>query len=80
MSQLTSEQIESWMVEKIAKALNVPADSIDITAPFTEHGLDSVASLQITGELQEKLGRELDATLFWEYPSIASLSAFLSTR
>jgi acyl carrier protein len=74
---LSTEQIETWMVQKIASALGVHPDTIDVQAPFTEHGLDSVASLQITGELQEELGRELEATLFWEYPSIASLSAFL---
>jgi acyl carrier protein len=77
MTELNSEEIERWMVQKIAGALGVHPDTIDVQAPFAEHGLDSVASLQMTGELQEKLGRELDATLFWEYPSIASLSAFL---
>jgi acyl carrier protein len=71
-------ELETWMVEKIAKALNVPWDSIDTTAPFTQHGLDSMVSSRITGELQEKLGRELDAAVFWQYPSIASLSAYLA--
>jgi acyl carrier protein len=74
---MTAEQIQSWLVERVAKAVGVDARQIDVDARFADHGLDSVAMLTLTGELETLLGRQLDATLLFEFPSIAKLSRHL---
>jgi len=74
----SAQAIEGWMSARIATVLGVGPDEVDVDAPFVEHGLDSVAALQLTGELESVLGRPLDATLMFEYPTIAALSRHLA--
>jgi acyl carrier protein len=74
----TAEQIQSWMIDRIAAAVGVSPAEIDVDAPFVDHGLDSVAALQLTGELETMVGRALDATLIFEYPTIATLARHLA--
>ena len=74
-----AEDFEQWFVGRVSGALSVPAAEIDVDAPFLEHGLDSVATLQMTGELEQLTGTPLPATLLFEYPTIAALSRYLSS-
>lgn len=71
------EQLRGWMVARIASALQVPAAEIDVNAPFSDHGLDSVAALQLTGALEVALNRSLSATLVFDYPTIETLARHL---
>jgi len=41
-------------------------------------GIDSMIAFSMTGELSEWIGRDLSATLLWEYPDINSLSQKIS--
>lgn len=77
---LTFERLEHWFVTRIADALSVAPEEVDIDAPLSDHGLDSLSALTMTGELETMLGRKLSATLFWEYPSIARLSKHLARQ
>jgi len=66
------------LVEKLAIALKVDPLSIDKDSPFTNYGLDSAKSLQLVGELEEVIGKSLDATILWNYPSVNKLASYLS--
>jgi len=70
--------IERWLQLRIAEIMDVTADEIDTTLPFSYYGLDSVAAIGISGELEIWLGRKLSPTLTWDHPNIESLSAFLA--
>jgi len=72
------EVIQSWLQRRIAEYLQLDADEIDIGLPFSYYGLDSVASLGISGELEVWLDRKLPQTLTWDYPNIELLSTFLA--
>jgi acyl carrier protein len=72
-------EIERWMVREISRALGTKHEEIDVDAPFADHGLDSVAALQMTGELETMLKRPLEATLVFEYPTIATLARYLES-
>jgi len=74
----SKEVIQSWLQLHIAECLQLDADEIDVNLPFSYYGLDSVASLGISGELEIWLGRKLPQTLTWDYPSIELLSIFLA--
>lgn len=75
---LSKADIEHWLRRCIAESIHARPDEIDATLPFSHYGLDSVASLGISSELEIWLGRELPQTLTWDYPTIEELLAFLA--
>ncbi|MFE8603044.1 acyl carrier protein [Archangium violaceum] len=78
MSVRTSEDIQRWLVERVAGFLELTPTDIDVRAPFQHYGLDSMEQLRVIGELETWLQRELDETLLRQYPTIESVAAFLS--
>jgi len=77
---LTQERICLWLQEKIAELLGTPAEAVDVTRPFSFYGLDSVAALGLSGELEAWVGVKLPATLTWDYPTVDAVARFLSQR
>ena len=76
---MDTDQIRSWIVAHLSRALQIPPDQLDVNAPLTDHGLDSIAMLQLTGALEEMLERPLPATLVLEYPTIEILARHLAS-
>jgi acyl carrier protein len=74
----SKEDIELWLRRRVAESIQGNPEDIDISLPFAYYGLDSVASLGISGDLEIWLGRKLPQTLTWDYPNIELLSAFLA--
>jgi len=73
----TQEEILQWMDGKISAAAGVEPRSLDPRALFTSYGLDSISGFTLNAELADWLGRELSATLFWEYPTLEKLARHL---
>jgi acyl-CoA synthetase (AMP-forming)/AMP-acid ligase II/acyl carrier protein len=76
----TAEDIQTWITANLALYLKIPLNEIDLSEPFSHYGLDSSIALSLAAELSNWLGRELDPTLFWEYPSIEALAQHLGDR
>lgn len=70
--------IQEWIQTKMAAELQTSLSDIDVTQQFVSFGIDSIAIFTLTGDLAEWLGRDLRATLLWEYPNIQELSKFLA--
>ncbi len=70
--------VQDWLINYVAKELNVDPPSINPTHTFDQLGLDSVTTVALTGELEGVLGRSLSPSLSYDYPSIAALANFLS--
>lgn len=70
--------IRRWLTARIAASLELRADDIDETLPFSSYGLDSVAAIGLSGELEQWLGRRLPPTLTWDYPTIELLADHLA--
>jgi amino acid adenylation domain-containing protein len=64
----------------IAPEIGQPADEIDDQASFLAMGLDSLTAVDLVKKLEDELGLALPTTLLFEYPSIAELSAYLSSN
>lgn len=73
----TETEIETWITANLALYLKIPLEEIDLSEPFAHYGLDSSIAVSLAAELSTWLGRELDPTLFWEYPSIEALAQHL---
>jgi acyl carrier protein len=78
VSPRTTEDIQRWLVERLAGFLELTPADIDVRAPFQHYGLDSMEQLRIIGELETLLQRELDETLLRQYPTIETVAAFLT--
>jgi acyl-CoA synthetase (AMP-forming)/AMP-acid ligase II/acyl carrier protein len=73
----TETEIKTWITANLALFLKIPLEEIDLSEPFSHYGLDSSIAVSLAAELSTWLGRELDPTLFWEYPSIEALAQHL---
>ncbi|NEP61535.1 MAG: AMP-binding protein, partial [Symploca sp. SIO2G7] len=72
--------IQTWLIDRIAEQLGINPSEIDIREPFARYGLDSVAAVRLSGELEEWLGRKLAPTLVYDYPTIEALARHLSSE
>lgn len=77
VSTPTEDDIREWIVAYIADLLEIPADEIETEVPFDRYGLDSSAAIGLTGELEDWLGKEVDPTLLYDYPTVESLVTYL---
>ncbi|MBL0105763.1 MAG: hypothetical protein IPP52_00305 [Ignavibacteria bacterium] len=58
--------------------MQIKKESINTGEPFAVYGMDSLKAVQLSGDLEMLLDKELPATLVYDYPNINSLSDFLS--
>lgn len=69
----TADEIQGFLISAIAGHARIDPSQIDPRASFTDYGLDSLSAAAIMGQLEEKLGQKLVATLPWDYPTIEQL-------
>jgi len=75
---LTAERIQLWLVNYLARVLDIPTESIATENTFESFGLDSAAAVGLTGDLGRWLGRKLDPTLAYDYPTIDAVAEHLA--
>jgi acyl transferase domain-containing protein/acyl-CoA synthetase (AMP-forming)/AMP-acid ligase II/acyl carrier protein len=73
--QKTSRQIADWLTRAVASMLGVRARDLDPTAPFTQHGLDSLQAVELVGQLEGYLGVSVPTSAIWDHPNILKLAA-----
>lgn len=71
-------EIEEWLAERLAERLGIPVAQLDRSMPIAGYGLRSVDAVTLVGDLEQRLGRSLPATLVWEYPTIEALADHLA--
>ena len=72
------DALERWLTELVASAVDLEPGAIDVEARLDRYGVDSAAAIGLTDELEQRLGLPLDPTLLYDYPTIRSLSGFLT--
>lgn len=73
----TQSQIQTWLINYLSESLEIDPKSIDVTLPFESYGLDSSATVVMSGDLQTVLGIDLEPTIMFDYPTIEALSQHL---
>lgn len=71
-------EIETWLINSISNSLEMKSHEIDPTVPFESYGVDSSTAISLSGDLEEWLGCSLDPMIFFDYPTIESLTNYLS--
>jgi acyl carrier protein len=73
-----TEIIQAWMIVRLSEALKIAPAEIGVGQPLLIYGLDSLTAFTLTGELAERLGRDLPTTLFWDFPTLEALAEYLA--
>jgi len=73
----TSEDIKAWLLSHIAELSNISPEAVDVHRPFSEFGLDSLETINLMMELEDWLGRDLAATIAWDYPTVDAIATHL---
>lgn len=76
-SSQVRKSIESWLVLNLAQRLELQTDDIDIHKDFIDYGLNSIEAVNLSGELENFIGRRLPPTLLWDYPNVLALAKYL---
>ena len=74
----TAPEIQAWIVSYLAELLEIDPDEVNVTIPFDQYGLDSSAAVGMTGDMEDWMGRKLDPTLLYDYPTIQGLARHLA--
>jgi len=61
-----------------SQVLRIPEDKLDVDAPLTSLGMDSLMGLELRNRIEAALGITVPATLLWTYPTVAALSRHLT--
>jgi len=71
-------EIKAWLIAYMAELTDMDGDDIDANLPFDSYDLDSSAAVGMTVDLEAWLGRQLDPTLLYEFPTINTLAKHLA--
>lgn len=73
-----AKSIQFWLVAQLAERLGLEPDEINIHEDFADYGLNSIEAVNLSGDLENLLGRRLPPTILWDYPNVAALSEYLA--
>ncbi|MBB3120970.1 SDR family NAD(P)-dependent oxidoreductase [Pseudoduganella violacea] len=78
-ADLGPAQAEQVLRDVLAKALGVPAATLDAHSPFEKFGINSLLVAELNGVLEASFG-SLPKTLFFEYQTIGQMAAYFLRR
>ncbi|WP_330231695.1 acyl carrier protein [Nocardia sp. NBC_00508] len=79
-STAVSYPIQSWLVERVADYTERAPHQVDPAVPLAELGMDSVAGINLCGEIEDRWSLEVDPTLVFDYPTIATIAAHIAAE
>ncbi|MFD3505492.1 acyl carrier protein [Streptomyces sp. NPDC058676] len=79
-SSLSSEELTTWLKERIAAHLDMSADDIQTDEPLGSYGLDSIYALTVVAEIEDHIGVSLEPTVMWDEPTVDRLVAVISAE
>lgn len=71
------EDFSSFLTHLFAKKSGLPVTQISPNTSFLDIGIDSIYAVDMTVEIEKKLGLKVTATIFWELKTIESIAKFL---
>lgn len=70
--------IANWLVQQIAQRQHLPLTAVMLDMPFNSLGFDSAGLIALSGALSAWLGRAVEPTLMYDYPSVERLAYHLA--
>ncbi|WP_460490614.1 beta-ketoacyl synthase N-terminal-like domain-containing protein, partial [Corynebacterium nasicanis] len=75
---MSVEQLRGWLRDWVVGVTGLAPEEITDTKPMENFGLSSRDAVVLSGELENLLGVQLDATIAYEYPTIQALAQRLA--
>ncbi|HET9954841.1 MAG TPA: AMP-binding protein [Polyangiaceae bacterium] len=66
-------ELKGWVVSWLARHLQIPVADVETGRSFADHGLDSIAAVELAKALSDRVGRKLDETVLWNFSTIDAL-------
>ncbi|MBP2000171.1 polyketide synthase PksM [Paenibacillus shirakamiensis] len=70
------DRVVQYLKEVLSSIIKLPKERIEVVAYIEDFGMDSIVILQVTNEMEKKLG-SLSKTLFYEYRNLNELAHYL---
>jgi len=77
---ITKDEIRSRLVDMVARALESPPEKIRSDILLSKLGVDSMAVVDISTQLETWLRIEIEPTIVWDYPTIDAISSYLEEQ
>jgi acyl carrier protein len=61
-----------------SEVLRLPEGKLEVEAPLTSLGMDSLMGLELRNRIEAALGITVSATLLWTYPTVTALSVYVA--
>lgn len=71
---------EQLLIATLARLLKTPAESLSLTVPIDEQGVDSFLGLRFARGVHKATGVELDLTTLTDRPTLQELAALIDAR
>lgn len=75
-----AEQIEEWLLKWLVNRLSMDPADVARDRPFAEFGVDSLAAVELSQELEDEFKVPLPAIVAWNYPTPAALARYLAEQ
>ncbi|MFG2485189.1 acyl carrier protein [Streptomyces virginiae] len=74
---ITLDELESWLVARVGEYVPDLEEAVDPHQELGSYGLDSIAVVAFTAEVEDWLAIPVEPTAVWDHPTIAQLATFL---
>lgn len=74
---ISEKELKHWLIERVATYCRLAPSAIKEDVNLANYGMDSVFTLTLVGEIEERFGLDMDPTALWDNPSIEQLHTFL---
>lgn len=71
---LTVSELREWLRQWVSDTTGLPVDQVSDDRPMEEFGLSSRDAVALSGDIEDKTGIILTATVAYQHPTIASLA------
>jgi acyl carrier protein len=75
----TTSQVQEWLIDSIAKEMQIKRDSILIDQPILSTGIDSIKIVSLMANLEDWGGFRFPGNPLEDYPTIPTLSAYVAS-
>ncbi len=76
-SKARTKILQDALRAQASLVLRIPEVKLDVDAPLTSLGMDSLMGLELRNRIEAVLGLTIPATLLWTYPTVVALSEYL---
>ncbi|WP_305082758.1 polyketide synthase Pks13 [Nocardia spumae] len=73
-TDMSVAELREWLQQWVAEATGQPVEQITVDRPMEEFGLASRDAIALGGDIEERTGVMLNATIVYQHPTIASLA------